>query len=161
MRHLPKNRSRSLIGWREWVTFPEFSNARVKAKIDTGAKTSAIHAGNIALTEQDGVTFVTFTIFPNQRDIGHAIPCRAPLINRRPITNSGGRKEDRFVVRTTIRLGAHAWPIEVSLTSRASMGFRMLLGRNALKGRFLVVPDRSFLEGRDIEALSTRATASS
>jgi hypothetical protein len=153
MRFPQSRRNRSLIGWREWITFPDFSDARVKAKIDTGARTSAIHAANIALTEKDGTAFVQFTIYPNQRDPGHAVTCLAPLINRRSITNSGGKKESRFVVRTVVGLGPHTWPIEVSLTSRASMGFRMLLGRNALRGRFLVAPDRSFLEGRNFETV--------
>lgn len=160
MRQPTANRPRYLIGWREWITFPDFANARVKAKVDTGARTSAIHAGNITLMRQDGIDVVGFTIYPNQKDGSHAITCWAPLINNRPITNSGGRKEDRFVVRTTIGVGDHRWPIELSLTSRPSMGFRMLLGRSALKSRFLVVPDRSFLDGRQFDATNPTASLS-
>ena len=137
----------TLIGWREWIVFPDFESAEVKAKIDTGARTSAIHADNVEAVERNGEAFVSFIIHPNQNDSENTVACVAPLIERREITDSGGKTEERFVVRTLVRLGDQTWPIELSLTDRDSMGFRMLLGRTALKRRFLVQPDRSFLHG--------------
>jgi hypothetical protein len=134
-----------LIGWREWIVFPHFGDARVKAKVDTGAKTSAIHATGIEPIERDGQVHVAFVIHPHQDDDSCAIACTAPLVERRSITDSGGHEEERFVVRTEIELGGQRWPIELSLTDRNTMGFRMLLGRSAMRSRFIVRPDKSFL----------------
>lgn len=139
----------TLIGWREWIVFPDFGNARVKAKIDTGARTSAIHAEDVQLLERSNGTFVSFVIQPNQNDTEDAVQCIAPLIDQRTITDSGGNSEDRFIVSAQVSLGGQTWPIELSLTDRDAMGFRMLLGRSALKKRFRVQPDKSFLHGRE------------
>lgn len=139
----------TLIGWREWIVFPDFENARIKAKIDTGARTSAIHADNVEAVERDGQAYVSFIIHPNQKDNENTVMCVAPLVERRAITDSGGKTEERYVVSALVRLGDRSWPIELSLTDRDSMGFRMLLGRTALKKRFWVQPDKSFLHGRD------------
>jgi hypothetical protein len=139
-----------VVGWREWVFFPDFSNARVKAKVDTGARTSAIHAYEIKLIERGEPPLVSFIIHPNQKDNDTIVQCQAPLVERRVITDSGGHQEERFVVSVQLKLGAHRWPVELSLTDRDSMGFRMLLGRTALKQRFLVQPWRSYLEGKPI-----------
>lgn len=138
----------TLIGWREWIVFPDFENARVKAKVDTGARTSAIHAEDITLIEGKDGTRVDFLVHPNQDDDDNVVECSAKLIDRRTITDSGGHKEERFIVQANIQLGGKTFPIELSLTDRDSMGFRMLLGRTAMKKRFRVQPDRSFLHGR-------------
>lgn len=140
------------IGWREWVVFPDFENIKIKAKIDTGARTSAIHAEDVRVFEQDGETQVSFVLHPNQADITNAVACVAPLVERRAITDSGGKTEDRYVVCVKLQLGEHLWPVEMSLTDRDTMGFRMLLGRTAMKKRFIVRPDRSFLHGRNSKA---------
>jgi hypothetical protein len=137
----------TLIGWREWIGFPNFENVRVKAKIDTGARTSAIHADSVEIIERDGRAHVSFIIHPNQNDNENTVACVAPLIDRRAITDSGGKTEKRCVVSTLAHLGNQTWSIELSLTDRDSMGFRMLLGRTALRKRFWVQPDKSFLHG--------------
>jgi len=139
----------TLIGWREWVVFPDFEGALVKAKIDTGARTSAIHAVNVEAIERDGQTYISFIIHPNQKDTENTVECIAPLVERREITDSGGHVEQRFIVSANVQLGGQTWPIELSLTDRDAMGFRMLLGRTAMQNRFLVQPDKSFLHGRE------------
>lgn len=146
-RSLPK--SLPQIGWREWVSLPEFGNARVKAKIDTGAKTSAIHAHNIREDVEGDQLFVTFDLHPKQRAMTPRIPCRAKVIDRRSIRNSGGQQETRYVILTPAAIGLYEISIELTLTRRDAMGFRMLLGRDAVKKRFLVNPGRSFLHGND------------
>ncbi|MCC2097083.1 MAG: ATP-dependent zinc protease [Hyphomicrobiales bacterium] len=141
------------IGWREWVTFPAFEMARVKAKVDTGARTSAMHATNIAVEQGPGGEFATFAIFPSQDDHDTFVECRAPVVGRRSVTDSGGHTEERVIVRTIARLGEIEWPIEMSLTQRDTMGFRMLLGRMAIRRRFTVFPGKSFLNGGPVEPL--------
>ena len=143
-----------VVGWREWVEFPEFSGARVKAKVDTGARTSAIHAEKIRLVSRDGTDRVAFVLHPNQDDRDLAVPCEAPLVERRVITDSGGHEEERYVISALVQLGEHVWPIELSLTDRDTMGFRMLLGRTALDERFLVQPWKSYLRGQPLQMIS-------
>lgn len=135
------------VGWREWVHLPELGGCRVKAKVDTGARTSAIHAWNIAVGRTRGGAFVTFELHPMQRDDATIVQCRAPLLGMRSIRNSGGQTENRYVIETLAEIGESRWRIQLSLTQRDEMGFRMLLGRSALKGRFIVDPGRSFLLG--------------
>ncbi len=137
------------IGWREWVTFPAFNNTRVKAKIDTGAKTSAIHARKISEERVGDILFVIFELQPRQRISKPVIACRAEVSDRRVIRNSGGHEETRYVIRTPAAIGLYEIDIELTLTSRDSMGFRMLLGRDAVKKRFLVNPARSYLHGHE------------
>lgn len=139
--------SKPLIGWREWVHLPDLGGCHVKAKVDTGARTSAIHAWNIAVSKVRGLEVVTFDLHPIQGDDRTIVPCRATLLGMRAIRNSGGQTENRYVIETTAEIGTERWRIQLSLTQRDEMGFRMLLGRSALKGRFLVNPGRSFLLG--------------
>ncbi|MEO0617984.1 MAG: RimK/LysX family protein [Pseudomonadota bacterium] len=141
-------RTLPLIGWREWVRFPQFDNVWIKAKIDTGAKTSAVHAYNIVEQEADGVPHVTFDLHPVQRKATPRVSCQAAVLDRRDIKNSGGLSECRYVIRVPVTIGDHALEIDMTLTRRDEMGFRMLLGRDAVKRRFLVNPARSFLHGR-------------
>ncbi len=136
------------IGWREWVHLPDLGGARIKAKIDTGAKTSAIHARRI-MEEADGDRlFVTFDLHPSQRTAQPLISCRAEVIDRRLVRNSGGQQQARYVIATPVLIGDHRLAIELTLTRRDAMGFRMLLGRDAIKSKFLVNPARSFLHGK-------------
>lgn len=137
-----------IIGWREWVVLPQFAGARIKAKIDTGAKTSALHAWNMRMSVGQDSQHVIFDLIPGQNDEDTIIRCRAPLIAVRAVRNSGGQIERRPIVAVTITLGGASWLIELSLTRRDEMGFRMLLGREALVGRYLIDPGRSFLLGR-------------
>ncbi len=133
------------IGWREWVSFPELGIDRVKAKVDTGARTSALHAFRVAEFKQHGTSWVEFDLHPLQNDNDTKITAKAEVVDVRNVTDSGGHKELRYVISTIIELGGDCFPIEVTLTDRDSMRFRMLLGRTAMNGRYLVQPDASFL----------------
>jgi hypothetical protein len=137
-----------VIGWREWVQLPGLGIERVKAKVDTGARTSCLHAINIHYISKHGKVLVRFDVHPQQRTTREVVRCEAPLIEERPVTDSGGKRTVRPVVEAQIELHGERFPVELTLISRDEMGFRMLLGRQALKGRYLVNPGRSYLAGR-------------
>ncbi|HAR89701.1 MAG: ATP-dependent zinc protease [Pseudomonadales bacterium] len=137
-----------IIGWREWVGLPELGIKQIKAKVDTGARTSALHAFEIKPFSEGGVEHVEFRLHPMQRDLETIQVCRAPVIDQRTVTDSGGHKEDRWVIATSVTIGPHTLPIEMTLTSRDEMLFRMLLGRTAIKNIALVNPARSYLVGK-------------
>ncbi len=140
--------SKALAGWREWVGLPDLGVARIKAKLDTGARTSAIHAWNIVLEGQETAdAWIRFDLHPLQRDNSLVVPCRARLVDIRDIRNSGGDRERRYVIRTCLALGGATWPIELSLTNRDQMGFRLLIGRAAVRDHLIVDPGRSFVLG--------------
>jgi hypothetical protein len=140
--------ARKRIGWREWVGLPELGIPEIKAKIDTGARTSTLHAYRITPFEKDGRAFVRFLVHPVQRRRLPEIECVAPLAGRRAIRDSGGKTEHRYIVLTRLRVGDDMSEIELTLTNRDQMSFRMLVGRAAIRGRFDVDPGRSFRTGR-------------
>lgn len=142
------------IGWREWVSLPQLGIDQVKAKIDTGARTSAIHAFDIDYFDEGNGLMVRFKIHPLQRDTGVTIQAIAPLLEKRHVRNSGGHAQERPVIKTPIALGNQRWDIELTLTNRDVMGFRMLLGREAVRRRFLVDPGDSYLMSAPTHALS-------
>lgn len=142
--------SQPRIGWREWVHLPELGGAIIKAKVDTGARTSVLHAWNIETVSRGDVRFVRFDLHPLQRNDRCVLSCEAPLLDKRSIRDSGGHTQIRHVIRTLAQLGPYVWPIELSLTARDEMGFRMLLGRSAVRGKFLVDPGRSFVLGQHL-----------
>jgi hypothetical protein len=137
-----------LIGWREWLDLPDLGITGIKAKIDTGARSSALHAIGIEAFETDRPCTVRFQVHPDRSDLHRTILAEAELLEWREVKNSGGQKQLRPAIRTTIAIGGSRWPIELTLTSRDLMGFPMLLGREALRKRFFVDPGRSFLFGQ-------------
>lgn len=136
--------ARTNLGWREWVALPDLGIPAVKAKLDTGARTSALHAFNLRPFTRNGEWWVRFDVHPVQRNDAIVRSCICPVRDYRWVVNSGGSREKRFVIETPIRIGDQEWPIEVTLAGRDQMGFRMLLGRTAIKSRFVVDPARSF-----------------
>lgn len=137
------------VGWREWLSLPQLGIERIKAKVDTGARTSAIHAFEVDPYQKDGKTWVKFGLHPNQGETDTVLWCEAEVIDERNVTDSGGHTEKRYVILTELRLGTRTWPIEVTLTNRDNMLFRMLLGRTAMTaGNIVVNPALSFLAGQ-------------
>ena len=161
----PAERSvpRLTVGWREWVALPElpadptYSKAhdggpRIKAKVDTGARTSSVHAFEVETFERDGTDLVRFTLHPRQKSAKRAVACEAELLGFREVKSSNGVIQERPVVLTHAVVCGKRFPLELTLANRDSMGFRMLLGREALRGRFLVDPAQSYLGGRRLKA---------
>jgi hypothetical protein len=130
------------------VALPEWGVPAIKAKIDTGARTSALHAFDIETSEREGVTWARFAIHPWQDSSEDEVAVEAPLLDHRTVRSSSGSARVRPVVLTTVELAGQVVPVEVTLTRRDEMGFRMLIGRQALRRRFVVDPARSYLGGR-------------
>lgn len=134
-----------LLGWREWASLPDLGVDRVKVKVDTGARTSALHAFKLMSYLEDGEEWVRFGLHPLQRNVELEVDCIARVKDHRTVRDSGGHEEVRVVIETDVMVGEDRWPIELTLTDRENMGFRMLLGRNAIKQRFYVDPTQSFV----------------
>ncbi|WP_269684430.1 30S ribosomal protein S6--L-glutamate ligase [Flavobacterium lacustre] len=137
-----------ILGSEEWCSFPELGIPTIKARVDSGAKTSALHAINIAPFIKNESNWVKFDINPIQNNLKTVIHCEAPLIDKRIVKSSSGFREQRYVIQTHLKIGDSKWPIEMTLTNRDSMGFRMLLGREAMSGRVLVDPEQKYLLGQ-------------
>lgn len=149
-----------VAGWREWVSLPEFGIKWVKAKLDTGARSSAIHAYDIDEFEREQSPWVSFEVHPWQRSDLDSCRIELPVIDRRVVRSSTGHEEERLVVSTVVRavgLDLHA---ELTLTNRDEMGFRMLVGREAMRGALLIDPGRSYLGGRPSRAMRRRNRSS-
>ena len=140
--------SQHLVGWREWLSLPELGIDAIKAKVDTGARTSALHAFFVEQFEKNNEQWVHFSIHPDQHSTERVIECESPVLDRRKVTDSGGHTEHRFVIETLVCLGQKSWKAEMTLTDRDSMKFRMLLGRTALSNEFYVDPAASYVQGK-------------
>jgi hypothetical protein len=149
-----KENSRRIAGWREWVGLRGLGVDSIKAKLDTGARTSAIHAFDVESYKRDGETRVRFFVYPAQKDDTVKVACDEKVVDIRTVSNPGGRREKRYIIRTDLILGGEAWPIDLSLTDRDEMGFRLLIGRTAMQGRLLVDPDQSFRLGKKMKSKS-------
>lgn len=143
----PANSS-TVAGWREWVALPELGLEWVKAKLDTGARTSAIHAFDIEELDADGMPRVRFSVRPWQRADNDAVTVEAPVVDRRVVRSSNGQAEERLTIPLTIRLLGRDLATEVTLSNRDEMGFRLLIGREALRQGILVDSEKSYLGGR-------------
>ncbi|MGE0621645.1 MAG: ATP-dependent zinc protease [Pseudomonadales bacterium] len=137
-----------VIGWREWVALPALGIERIKAKVDSGARTSALHAFAVEVERRQGQLWVRFGVHPVQRRSEPVVWSEVPVLDRRVVRDSGGHEEERYVIETAVRIGKELRLVEVTLTDRDNMGFRMLLGRTALRGDYLIDPGRSYLAGR-------------
>ncbi|HQE33428.1 30S ribosomal protein S6--L-glutamate ligase [Flavobacterium alvei] len=139
--------SKIILGSEEWCSLPELGIPTIKARVDSGAKTSALHAINIAPFKKESQNWVKFDINPIQNNVKTVIHCEAPLVDKRIVKSSSGFREERYVIQTNLEIGNSKWVIEMTLTNRDSMGFRMLLGREAMSGRVMVDPEQQYLLG--------------
>ncbi len=137
----------NIVGWREWVSLPQLGISRIKAKIDTGARSSALHAFDIEIFRRQRTDWVRFRVHPLQRNTRSTVVSEAKLLEYRTVKSSGGHETVRPLILTQLSMLNQTWEIELTLASRDTMGFRMLLGRQALRGHLLVDPGRSYYGG--------------
>lgn len=137
-----------VIGWREWVSLPDLGIRRIKAKVDTGARSSSLHAFRVQEFERDGARWVRFEVHPVQRNSDKTVQAEAPVLEYRSVRSSSGKTTLRPVIVTHIELLGFTWPVELTLANRDEMGFRMLLGRQAFRKRFLVDGGKSYYGGK-------------
>ncbi len=148
--------SYTLVGWREWVSLPELGVPWIKAKLDTGARTSAIHAFDAEEFTQDDDLWVRYTVQPWQGSLEDPLKVESRVIDRREVRSSSGHSEERLVVPMQITLAQQTITVEMTLSRRDEMGFRLLLGREALRQGFAVDPARSYVAGRPKVAVRRR-----
>ena len=137
-----------MIGWREWIRLPDLGIEWIKAKVDTGARSSSLHASKLQVFQRGGADWVRFQIHPVQRNSSKTVEAEAEVLEYRSVRSSNGKASRRPVIITRVKLSGSTWPVEVTLASRAEMGFRMLLGREAVRRRFLIDSGRSFIAGK-------------
>jgi hypothetical protein len=137
-----------IIGWREYLALPDFGVRAIKVKVDTGARSSSLHAFEIEPFSKHGVEHVRFKIHPIQKSDAREVVAECPVLDYRSVRSSSGESSFRFVVQTNVTLLGSTWPIELTLANRDQMGFRMLLGRQAMRGHMLVDPGRSYVGGK-------------
>lgn len=145
------------LGWREWVLFSDLGLPWMKAKVDTGARTSCLHAFQVEKIVKDGTDWVRFSVHPHQDNLDEVVVCESPIHDIRQVTDSGGHTEERYVIKSNLRLGDWIEPVEITLTARDTMKFRVLLGRTAMKqGQFTVNPSLSYQLGKKAKKLKKR-----
>jgi ribosomal protein S6--L-glutamate ligase len=146
---MKKKNANKIVGWKEWFELPCLGLPAIKGKIDTGAKTSSLHAFNIESFYLEDVEYVSFDVHPLQKDKNLTRTCVARVVDRRMVSDSGGKKEKRFVIKSDLKIGSEKIRIELTLANRDSMAFRMLLGREAVKqAKMIVDVSKSFLQGK-------------
>jgi hypothetical protein len=148
---MKKRKPKIALGWREWVSLPDLGIEKIKAKVDTGARTSTLHAFEVKERVVDNRKLVDFKIHPSQDNTDEVVSCSAEVFDKRDVTDSGGHKENRLVIKTTLAIGDESRLVEITLTDRDTMKFRMLIGRTALKPVFVVDPGKSYLAHPDIK----------
>jgi len=147
-RHVKRARPTLVIGWREWVSLPALGVPTIKAKVDTGARSSSLHVFDVEHHKRGSRTLVRFRIHPRQRDVKATVVAEAEVVTFRHVRSSSGHRDRRPVIVTDVEIFGMRWPIEITLANRDAMGFRMLLGREAVRARFLVNPGSSYYDGR-------------
>jgi hypothetical protein len=150
--HGENGEARPVAGWREWVSLPQLGISAIKAKIDTGARSSSLHAFDVETFRKGRALWVRFAVHPLQRTTESAVAAEARVIEHRSVRSSNGLAAERPVIVTEVELMGRRWPIELTLANRDEMGFRMLLGREAIRNRLIVDPGRSYLTGRPHDA---------
>lgn len=145
-----------VIGWREWVGLPDLGIKVIKAKVDTGARSSSLHASKLQQFERDGVKWVRFQVHPEQRKSDGVVEIETMVLDFRSVRSSSGIASIRPVILTNIEIFGITWPVELTLASRDNMGFRMLLGREAFRGRFLVDAGKSYYGGKPKQKKKTK-----
>lgn len=151
----PEKPAKLVVGWREWIALPELGVAAIKPKIDTGARSSSLHAFNIESFQRGGEPWVRFDVHPFQRDTETTVKAEARVLEERQVRSSSGHLTLRPVILTAVELGGQRWSVELTLAARDEMGFRMLLGREAVRRRFIVDPGRSYVVGKPPASQST------
>jgi hypothetical protein len=139
-----------VIGWREWVSLPELGIKTIKVKVDTGARSSSLHAYDLEEFERDGAPWIRFSVHPVQRNTSEVVQAEARILEYRRVRSSSGKATRRPVIVTSISLLDKTWPVELTLANRDQMGFRMLLGREAFRKRFLVDAGKSYYGGKPV-----------
>ncbi len=146
-----ENENKMIIGWREWISLPDLGIKSIKAKMDTGARTSALHTYFIKPMGDSKKPMVQFGVHPMQKNDKDSIICTADIIDQRRIVDSGGHPELRYIIQTSVLAGNKQWPIELSLTNREQMRFRLLIGRSAISEKLIIDPELSFTLGRPLK----------
>ncbi len=149
---------KEVIGWREWVGLPDLGMKKVKAKVDTGARSSSLHAYDIERYTKGGKPWVRFKVHPIQRNNSEVHETEAEVLDFRSVRSSSGKAAQRPVILTHVELLGRTWPVELTLANRDEMGFRMLLGREAIRGRFLVDSGRSYYGGKPVQRKKRKKT---
>ncbi len=139
---------KKIIGNQEWCAFPELGIPAIKARIDSGAKTSSIHAFNISAYVKNDIDWVSFEVHPVKRNDEILIRCECPIVDIRDVKSSSGTSETRYVISTPMSLGGSVWDAELTLSDRDAMGYRMLLGREAMNGRLVIDPSMKCVLGK-------------
>jgi ribosomal protein S6--L-glutamate ligase len=151
-----KNKEKIVIGWQEIISLPKINIPAIEVKVDTGAKTSSLHAENIKFFTKDGLEYVSFDVHPIRKHKQVIVGCQAPLTEKRNVKSSSGCKENRPMIKTDVQIGDQVFQIDLNLTKRDYMKSRMLLGRDAMKGNIIIDPEHKFLHGK----LSSKAIES-